>query len=220
MASFDRNLFPPDLKAHILAKALVDGGLATSGSEGVAAGADTVWIYGVPPHRAADLNAFVASYTQGPEPVPTRIESATVIPSPGQVLDLGSSASRWGDVYATSLITLSDANKKEAIEPISTPSALGLIMELEPVSYRMKDFDAGNYGPQTHRRRHMGFVAQQVAAVLGEKADDCGLWCCDSDGNQSLRYEQLISPLVKVVQEQQRRIEALESLVRETTNST
>lgn len=138
---------------------------------------------------------------------PTRIEGATILPSPGQILDLGSSAERWGDVYATSLITLSDANKKVDVEPMSTPSAMELVMNCQAVSYRMKDFDTVTYGEQTHRRRHFGFIAQQVQGVLGESADECGIWCCDDEGNQSLRYEQFIAPLMKVVQAQQQQLE-------------
>ena len=82
MTTFDRAQFPPDLKGRMLARALVDAGLAASGEEGISMDSERVWINGVPAHRAAELAAFVASYVQGPEPPPTRVETATVIPSP------------------------------------------------------------------------------------------------------------------------------------------
>ena len=52
----------------------------------------------------------------------------------------------------------------------------------------------------------MGFVAQDVEALLGEGFNvvDAG---GDADRTLSLRYTDLIAPLVKAVQEQQAKIE-------------
>lgn len=163
--------------------------------------------------EANAVDAAVTSHVPTASPTPVREIFASMVPNPGQVLDLGSSAHRWGDVFATSLITLSDSKLKVDIEPISTPSAMELVMNCQPVSYRMKDFVAGEYGEQKHRRRHFGFIAQQVAGVLGDSADECGIWCCDAEGNQSLRYEQFIAPLLKCAQAQQQKIEQQEAQI-------
>jgi hypothetical protein len=54
----------------------------------------------------------------------------------------------------------------------------------------------------------MGFVAQDVEALLGEDYNvvDAG---GDADRTLSLRYTDLIAPLVKAVQEQQKVIQQL-----------
>ena len=76
---------------------------------------------------------------------------------------------------------------------------LPLVLALRPVSYRYK----GGNG-----RADMGFVAQDVEALLGDAYNvvDAG---GDADRTLSLRYAEFIAPLVKAVQEQQAQIEAL-----------
>lgn len=93
--------------------------------------------------------------------------------------------------------TLSDARAKEDVRDLE--AGLPLVLALRPVSYRYK---AGN------GRADLGFVAQDVEALLGEDYNvvDAG---GDVDRTLSLRYAQLIAPLVKAVQEQQAQIEAL-----------
>ena len=75
---------------------------------------------------------------------------------------------------------------------------LDLVLALRPVSYRYKSGDG---------RTGMGFVAQDVEAVLG-----AGYSVLDIGGGAertlSLRYTDLLAPLVKAVQEQEARIQA------------
>jgi hypothetical protein len=92
---------------------------------------------------------------------------------------------------------ISDARAKEDVQELAT--GLPLVLALRPVTYRYK---SGN------SRQNMGFVAQDVEEVLGNAYNvvDAG---GDADRTLSLRYAQLIAPLVKAVQEQQAQIEAL-----------
>jgi hypothetical protein len=114
---------------------------------------------------------------------------------------------RLGNVFVNSIggkvdwSTISDARAKEDVRGLD--QGLPLVLALRPVSYRYK---AGN------GRQDMGFVAQEVEELLGEGYNvvDPGT---DGDRTLSLRYAQLIAPLVKAVQEQQAQIEALRSVV-------
>lgn len=98
--------------------------------------------------------------------------------------------------------TLSDARAKQDVRDLD--QGLSLVLSLRPVTYRYK----GGNG-----RSDMGFVAQDVEALLGDEynvVDDAG----DSERTLSLRYSELIAPLVKAVQEQQAQIDALRAEVR------
>ncbi len=97
--------------------------------------------------------------------------------------------------------TLSDARAKSDVRELDY--GLDLVLALKPVSYRYK----GGNG-----RTDMGFVAQDVEKLLdGYNVVDAG---GDSDRTLSLRYTELIAPLVKAVQEQQSQIEALREEIR------
>lgn len=91
---------------------------------------------------------------------------------------------------------LSDIRAKSGVRDV--PLGLNFVMALRPVEYRLR----GGNG-----RIDMGFVAQDVEALLGEGYNvlDIG---ADPDRTLSLRHSDLIAPLVKAVQEQQVTIEA------------
>jgi len=140
--------------------------------------------------------------------------------------DLGTSGRRWDDVYATNgTIQTSDVNLKKDI----TNATLGLdfINALRPVEYKWKEGS----------RKHQGFIAQEVKTVLDaqDAAADQAMWGLntikegtkivvpvedengipqktevDNEERQSLRYTELIAPLVKAVQELTTRVAALE----------
>ena len=92
-------------------------------------------------------------------------------------------------------------------------SSLGLdfVNALKPREYRRVD----------GVRKHYGFIAQEVAAVLPDASDNA-IWVNDQENvaaigeeenivsTQGLRYTHLIAPLVKAVQELTARIETLE----------
>ena len=112
-----------------------------------------------------------------------------------------------------------------------TGSSLGLnfINSLNPVQYtfltgsneveviktkdsKRKEITIENIIHKPGIRTHFGLIAQEVKAVLPENIDFAG-WCLsdknDLSSQQSLRYEQLISPMIKAIQEQQIQIEEL-----------
>lgn len=147
-------------------------------------------------------------------------------------MTLGSSASRWVQLYAdTATISTSDVNKKKDI--VDTTLGLDFIKALRPVSYKWKKTDGGKDGV----RDHQGFIAQEVKTLLdaqsGTDASSQALWVDfsvtgeeeqlpDHDDpekmvtypaptDQALRYEELIAPMVKAIQELEARVASLES---------
>ena len=101
-----------------------------------------------------------------------------------------------------------------------------LIMGLEPITYMWKDGD--------HRRKRMGFVAQDVASlckklnenlaiVTASYIPEPGMDAAENDyfGEEiddelltwGIRTEELIAPLVALVQNQENRLSALERRV-------
>lgn len=86
-----------------------------------------------------------------------------------------------------------------------TDSDLGLdfISKLRPVSFKKKSGDDGiDYG----------FIAQEVEAAVG-KSTNIVMTANDEAGTKTMRYTDLIAPLVKAVQEQQKQIEELRAQI-------
>ena len=77
---------------------------------------------------------------------------------------------------------------------------LDFVLKLRPVEYELK---GGN------DRTDMGFLAQEVEALLGEDYNVLTVGG-DAERTLSMRYTDLIAPLVKGIQEQNRRIEDLQ----------
>ena len=109
---------------------------------------------------------------------------------------------RLGNVFVTSIggkvgwSALSDARAKTDVADLGL--GLEFVKALRPVSFRYKGGDG---------RTDMGFVAQDVETLLGDGYSVLGIGG-DKDRTLSLRYTDLIAPLVKAVQEQQATIEA------------
>jgi hypothetical protein len=107
---------------------------------------------------------------------------------------------RLGNFFVSSIggkvgwSALSDRRAKKDVRELSL--GLEFVMGLRPVEYRLRN---GN------ERVDMGFVAQDVEDLLGDGYNvvDVG---GDAERTLSLRYADLIAPLVKAVQEQQREI--------------
>jgi trimeric autotransporter adhesin len=71
---------------------------------------------------------------------------------------------------------------------------LGFISRLRPVSYTRSNDES--------RKTEYGFIAQEVEDVLKEYSDgNNGMISKDDQGTYSLRYNDLISPMVKAIQE-------------------
>ena len=130
---------------------------------------------------------------------------------------LGSATYRWNTVFCGSVDQSSDRKLKTDIGPID--KATEFLMDLEPVQYRMKDGG---------KRIHYGFIAQDVAkAAAGHTMGDLSMYKAavidgekeayydpnvpDEQLSWGLDYSQIIAPLVQVVQEQQKRLDALET---------
>ena len=84
------------------------------------------------------------------------------------------------------------------------PSNLGLdfISKLKPVSYTRNNDES--------KKREYGFIAQDLEETLkASGAADNGIISKDDAGMYSVRYNDLISPMVKAIQEQQELIKAM-----------
>lgn len=115
--------------------------------------------------------------------------NGTIRPGADNAQDLGAASYRFDDIYATNgTVQTSDRRLKSAI----ADSDLGLefIETLRPVSFRR------NGGA----RRHYGLIAQEVEAALAGR-DFAGLIRDKTSGRYGLRYDELIGPLIKAVQE-------------------
>jgi hypothetical protein len=125
-----------------------------------------------------------------------------IMPIDNGVQNLGSDGmlKRFRRLYCTqSPDVSSDARLKRDITDIDGD----LIMKLRPRAFRLKA-DPDNL--------RFGLIAQEVKAAL----DACGIEGADLYGDEnpdslSLRYEELIAPLIAAVQAQQRRIDSLEA---------
>jgi hypothetical protein len=89
------------------------------------------------------------------------------------------------------------------------PSNLGLafISKLKPVSYTRKNDE--------RKKREYGFIAQDLEETLNTSgASDNGIISKDDAGMYSVRYNDLISPMVKAIQEQQSMIQEQQELIK------
>lgn len=141
-------------------------------------------------------------------------------PNDDDLISFGTSGHRWKQIYASNTtISSSDIKNKDVIGSIDF--AEDLIMSLSPTTFMWKDGD--------HRRTRMGFIAQDVAEVCktleknlsvvtasyieDENRDYFGEEVDDSKLTWGISYEQLIAPMVAVIQNQERRIAQLESII-------
>ena len=148
-----------------------------------------------------------------------RVDSTGLRPFADNTYDCGTSTLRWDDVFATNgTIQTSDQRDKTSITDLDL--GLDFINDLRPVSFVWND--RGGYNGT---RKHMGFIAQEVASTLGDQASDRAVWINspaesvkmedgtfeDIPDRQGIRYEELIAPLVKAVQQLSARVAALEA---------
>jgi hypothetical protein len=106
------------------------------------------------------------------------------------------------------------------------PSNLGLefVKQLNPVFYTRKDVEINDgkttiLETTTNPITEYGFIAQELESTLNKfDASNNGIISKDDDGMYGVRYNDLIAPLVKAIQEQQAIIEALNMRIEKLEN--
>jgi hypothetical protein len=129
--------------------------------------------------------------------------------------DCGTATEYWKNVRGLNpYIAISDERLKTEIKTV--PLGLNFINKLKPVSYKWKesnDVVDGEIINNPGVREHFGLIAQDVKKTLDEEGIDAGLWMLankdDSDSQQSMRYSELISPMIKAIQELSKTIQEL-----------
>jgi hypothetical protein len=201
----------------ILNRTTSDGGIALFRKDGTNLGQIEVSTSG------SGQDVFFGNQARG-----LKFRDTSVIPravsdgSANDVIDLGSSASKFDDIYATNgTIQTSDQNEKNTI----TDSDLGIdfIKRLTPKSYIFNG----------KTRTHYGLIAQDVETVLTDinkpTSGFAGFIKTDiseeQDGSEyryGLRYTEFVAPLIQAVKDQQAIIEDLQAKVTslETENTT
>ncbi len=146
-------------------------------------------------------------------------------------IDLGCDADwyRWKNIYATNgTIQTSDRNKKNSIEELLKEKAQKLIYGLKPSTYKMNTGTSG--------RTHWGIISQDIEELFEEigitsidfagfiKSPKIQRITVDENGKElqkpiekviegeydySLRYDEFIAPIIKVIQSQHEEIETL-----------
>lgn len=145
--------------------------------------------------------------------------------------DLGETATgNWRNIFSQNAVTVA-SDRRNKTEVRTSELGLEFVLSLRPVSYRQivgsNSVEVLDDEKRTHvvtpvpgRRRHYGFIAQEVQESLVERGMDGASFAgwnlsdpTDLQSQQSLRYEQFIAPLVKAVQEQAEQIAELRALV-------
>ena len=118
---------------------------------------------------------------------------------------------RWRKVYAANgSIDTSDRNEKNTI--LKSDLGLNFINQLNPISYKWNDIDRDNNLDKTH----YGLIAQEVEEVIiaqGKTVNDFAGLDKPSNGPMGLGYSELISPLIKAIQELSAEVETLKTQV-------
>ena len=106
---------------------------------------------------------------------------------------------------------ISDRRKKRNIKDLALKKARSFIMALKPRKYKFtKDISKSN-------RFHHGFIAQEVRDAMPE---DWGIYTEDKKQDfVGLRYDEFLADMVAVIQDQEKRIEALERAIHDKSNN-
>ena len=131
--------------------------------------------------------------------------AGTIFPSNDHAgLNLGNASFRWSTVFAANgSINTSDRNEKNTI--IESDLGLDFINKLKPVSYKWNKDDG---------KTHYGLIAQDIEETItniGKTVADFGAISKEKDSPMGLNYSQIISPLIKAVQELSAKVAALEA---------
>jgi hypothetical protein len=136
-------------------------------------------------------------------------------PNSNNSFDIGSNSKRWRVIYTNNTINNSDKNLKNTIA--NSDLGLSFINKLRPVSYKWKKIEGENLDTKTH----YGLIAQEVETALaseGKTLDNfAGVYKPDdykedgTGGAMGLTTSELLSPLIKAVQELSAEVAALKA---------
>ncbi len=119
----------------------------------------------------------------------------------------------YNTVYNSSggQVFVSDKRKKKSIKDLVAEKARSFIMALRPREFKfIKKISRSG-------RKHHGFIAQELKEAMSE---DWGVYIEDKEQDFiGLRYDEIIADMVAVIQDQQKRIEALERRVNDLTDN-
>ena len=130
-------------------------------------------------------------------------------PTSDNIYDLGTSALRWDDVFATSgVVNTSDGRLKKNV--VSIESTLDKVMDLRPVDFQWIDDSSGE--------THSGLIAQEVLQVFPDVVNTTDEIVDEETGETTevpaqwlgINYSRLIPKLITALQEQQALISQLQ----------
>ena len=128
-----------------------------------------------------------------------------ISPATNNTYTLGNATYRFTEVYATNgVINTSDRREKKDI--YNTDLGLDFINKLRPVSYR--------WNTGVDNDVHYGLIAQEAEQAIAEvgKTEKTSIVTHDEATDRyGVRYSELISPLIKAVQELYNRLMGVES---------
>ena len=146
---------------------------------------------------AASPNGAVDLYNNGVKQInthPNGIFTRGIYPMADNSFSIGAGSQRFHTIYATQgSINTSDRTEKNTI--IESDLGLDFVNKLKPVSYKWNEDDG---------KTHYGLIAQEVEETLidiGKTVSDFGAVSKEDDSPMGLSYSELISPLIKAVQE-------------------
>jgi hypothetical protein len=130
---------------------------------------------------------------------------------------LGSTSNRWKDAYTVVSTRLADVKRMRDIQPV--PYGLDEILKLNPITYQWKEEKMNDFVvPEKDKSQKIGFSAQELLEVLPEVVktfqwkeyeENPGVLVKKQSDYLSVNYTEIIPVVIKAIQEQQYRIEAI-----------
>ena len=123
--------------------------------------------------------------------------------------DIGASGSRFDNIFCVNLNESSDRRLKNTIQ--TSDLGLSFINKLNPVSYKFIRTEE----QKKDNRTHYGLIAQEVEEVIkeeGKTLDDFAA-VAEIEGEYGINYSEMISPLIKAIQELSAEVSTLKTKI-------
>jgi len=134
-----------------------------------------------------------SAITTGSNNIAIGYDAAVPSPTGNNQVRIGNTNITYAGIEVPWTVT-SDQRWKSDIR--SSDLGLDFVKKLNPVSYTRKNDDSG--------KREYGFLGQDLeAALIASGTDNSGMIFIDENGKYAVRYNDLLAPMVKAVQEQQ-----------------